>query len=223
MPYPRRRVLDRLLRDDTCAKVPRTGLGKLPQDNEDAGRPHGADEERTKYARAATKRRREKAPQKPGGPEGVVWCLPAVHDELERLVAKASRAQGQLESFYIDRYEVTNKRFKRFVDATGRPHPEHWKGGRIPDGREDHPVVYVSWADADAFCKWEAKRLPTEQEWEKAARGTDGRTFPWGDKFDRNKGNTPVQERGHAALSGASRTARARTGVYDIGQQRLRR
>jgi formylglycine-generating enzyme required for sulfatase activity len=96
-----------------------------------------------------------------------------------------------IKAFYIDKYEVTNRRYKKFVDATGHQAPRHWTEGRIPAGREDHPVVYLTWNDADAFCHWEGKRLPHEYEWEKAARGEDARTFPWGDKFSRYKANTP--------------------------------
>jgi formylglycine-generating enzyme required for sulfatase activity len=94
-------------------------------------------------------------------------------------------------AFYIDKYEVTNEEYKKFVTATGRQIPLHWEdaGGDIPSGKEKHPVVYVSWEDAAAYCKWAGKRLPSEAEWEKAARGTDGRLFPWGDKFSRKKLN----------------------------------
>jgi formylglycine-generating enzyme required for sulfatase activity len=108
-----------------------------------------------------------------------------------------------VDAFYIDKYEVTNKDYKKFVEATGHKIPLHWEdaGGDIPKGKEKHPVVYVSWEDAVAYCEWVNKRLPTEPEWEKAARGTDARLFPWGDKFEkknlnyeksRKNGTTPV-------------------------------
>jgi formylglycine-generating enzyme required for sulfatase activity len=101
-----------------------------------------------------------------------------------------SRREVHLDAFYMDRTPVTNRQFARFMQVTGyRPQhrgPEagrflaHWVRGAIPRGLEEHPVVNVSWEDACAYASWAGKRLPSEAEWEKAARGTDGRKYPWG-------------------------------------------
>lgn len=96
-----------------------------------------------------------------------------------------------LGSFSIDRYEVTNADYLEFVTATKHRIPENnnpratlWSDHGPMPGTERHPVVNVSWTDADAYCRWAGKRLPTEAEWEKAARGTDGRRYPWGNDWD---------------------------------------
>jgi formylglycine-generating enzyme required for sulfatase activity len=95
-----------------------------------------------------------------------------------------------LNAFLIDKYPVTNAQYKMFVDITGHRPPPHWvgAGGTYPIDQADHPVVNVSWHDANAYAKWVNKRLPTEAEWEKAARGQKGQVYPWGDAF--RKDNT---------------------------------
>jgi formylglycine-generating enzyme required for sulfatase activity/predicted Ser/Thr protein kinase len=93
-----------------------------------------------------------------------------------------------LDAFYLARYPVTNRQFQAFVEATGyRPADAeahrflaHFRHGLCPPALADHPVVFVSWTDARAYCRWAARRLPTEAEWEKAARGPDGNKYPWG-------------------------------------------
>lgn len=106
-----------------------------------------------------------------------------------------------LKGFFIDRFEVTALKYRDFLEATGRTPPGDprfpeiypWaREGGVPKEFENHPVIYVSWGDAEAFCGWAGKRLPTEAEWEKAARGPDGRIWPWGNIFDARKAN--VQE-----------------------------
>lgn len=92
-----------------------------------------------------------------------------------------NKQQVQLEDFWISKTPITNAQYKAFVDATGYQKPQHWGNGRAPAGKEQHPVTYVSWEDAQAFCRWAGVQLPGERQWEKAARGADGRTYPWGE------------------------------------------
>jgi len=98
------------------------------------------------------------------------------------------RHEVYLDTFSIDKFEVTNGRYLAFIKATGHRAPHHpkdldrnlWQGGLMPESIAERPVINVDWFDAEAYCRWAGKRLPTEAEWEKAARGTDDRRFPWG-------------------------------------------
>lgn len=100
----------------------------------------------------------------------------------------AAPVRGALPAFYIDRFEVTNQQFRRFVEATGYQAQGRWRRYATA-GRERHPVIAVSWYDAEAYARWAGKRLPTEREWEKAARGGDGRRYPWGNPWDPSRLN----------------------------------
>ena len=96
---------------------------------------------------------------------------------------------ASLPAFYIDKTEVSNAAYAQFCQATGRPLPDDF-----PSDQPNLPVVYVTVDDARDFAKWAGKRLPTDMEWEKAARGADGRTFPWGDERDASRANTGANE-----------------------------
>ena len=101
-----------------------------------------------------------------------------------------------LRDFYIGKYPITNAQYKRYTEATGQESPAHWSGRVIPGRKDSHPVVHVSWDDAQGYGRWLAReigelfRLPTEAEWEKAAQGSQRRTYPWGDEFDQSVCNS---------------------------------
>lgn len=83
-----------------------------------------------------------------------------------------------VDAFYIDKYQITNAQYEKFVEETKHRRPSFWEDSRF--NNPNQPVVGISWDDAVAYAKWAGKRLPKEIEWEKAARGTDGREYPWG-------------------------------------------
>ena len=84
--------------------------------------------------------------------------------------------------FWLARTPVTNAQYRRFTTMTAYRKPDHWVDGRIPSDKQNHPVVNISWKDALAFCRWAGLRLPSAEEWEKAARGPKGHTYPWGER-----------------------------------------
>ncbi len=104
--------------------------------------------------------------------------------------------------FFIDLTEVTNEQYQKFVDATGHQPPPMWKGNHFPEGANTLPVTDVSWEDADAYAKWvgDGKRLPTEEEWEFAARGTDGRLYPWGPEWKADASNSKTDDKDERGL-----------------------
>lgn len=111
--------------------------------------------------------------------------------DLERADAQNHPQHSvRLGAFEIDKYPVTNAQYAKFVAATGHRPPLHWKDGKIPLHELKHPVTLVSWFDAAAYAKWANKRLPTEAEWEKAARGSDARRWPWGNTMEPTRLNT---------------------------------
>jgi formylglycine-generating enzyme required for sulfatase activity len=128
-------------------------------------------------------------------PEGMVWVGsgPFILGGQYGFPAQVARIE---EGFFVARTPVTNAEYARFVAATDHEPPQHWRGGIPPEELRGHPVVYVSWRDATAYAEWAGVQLLTEQEWEKAARGIDGRLYPWGDAFDSERCNTEESGKG---------------------------
>jgi formylglycine-generating enzyme required for sulfatase activity len=117
-------------------------------------------------------------------------------DEYERPAHKVT-----VKPFFIDLYEVTREDYKKCLDAQKCPLPQGWTNGSYPEGTARQPVTGVTWDAANAYAQWAGKRLPTEEEWEFAARGTDGRRYPWGNDW----------KQGFANANGAS------SGLADVG------
>jgi formylglycine-generating enzyme required for sulfatase activity len=127
-----------------------------------------------------------------------------------------------LPDYYMARTAVTNAQYAAFVYATGHEQPILWEGGKPPTGKEDHPVVFVSWHDAVAYCDWLAEvtgkpyRLPSEAEWEKGARGTDGYIYPWGNQWDEERCNSGEDDEWHTTPVGAYPEGASPYGLQDM-------
>jgi len=113
-------------------------------------------------------------------------------DGIQALEDERPSHRPWLDAFTIDAHEVTTAQYSAFVTAAGRPAPWQWETVDFSQ-HGDRPVIGIDWFDADAYCRWKGKRLPTEAEWEKAARGTDGRLYPWGNQ-------TPTKDLANFAL-----------------------
>lgn len=122
----------------------------------------------------------------------IVELMPKEYQqEDEKFVDMTKIPSGKVtRPFWLDKYPVTNSAFAEFISKTGFKSPKHWRNGKVPTRKKNHPVVNVSWYDAVLYAKWIGKRLPTEAEWEKASGYEDGRKFPWGNDFEENSCNS---------------------------------
>jgi formylglycine-generating enzyme required for sulfatase activity len=132
--------------------------------------------------------------------------LPEILDEKMVLIPSGSFIMGcddcrqdespehsvYLDAFEIDQFEVTNIQYRRFIIEKGIIPPRYWVGQDYPEGQDIFPVVGVRWKDAEAYCAWNGKRLPTEAEWEKACRGVNGSIYPWGNLPQPEFGNVGI-------------------------------
>ncbi len=149
--------------------------------------------------------------------EGYTWEGLDFQYPWEKSARRGHRQNLTVKPFYLDRYDVTNAEYKRFLDATHyRPKDDHnflrdWQDGAPKAGWENKPVTWVSLEDAREYAQWAGKRLPHEWEWQYAAQGTDGRLYPWGNTWNPKAVPEPNQSRellppadGDAHLLGAS-------------------
>ena len=140
-----------------------------------------------------------------GMPKEIVWLKDGAEMVLvpggEFLFGEAKEKREE-PTFYIDKFPVTNEQYAKFVEETKHPVPQvpqdwakpyNWRLGTYPEGQAKYPAVLVSWYDVVAYCRWAGKAFPSETHWEKAARGADGRKYPWGDEFEKGKCNSYLE------------------------------
>ncbi|HSQ51752.1 MAG TPA: formylglycine-generating enzyme family protein [Nitrospiraceae bacterium] len=155
-------------------------------------------------------------------PDGSMVLVPAGEFTMGSTMGDADEQPAHLvhvDAFLIDIYEVTVMRYAAFLKATGGNSPSDWKTVNQPIYQK-RPVANVEWAEAAAYCTWAGKRLPTEAEWEKAARGTDGRLYPWGNDPPTPRhahyGKTGSHNHGTLASVGTLEQGKSPYGLYDM-------
>jgi len=126
-------------------------------------------------------------------------------------------------SFFIERCEVSNREYSEFIRATNRAQPEHWRNLDPPPNAENLPVTFVNFQDAVDYCAWRGRRLPTEEEWEYAARGANAGTpesrrylYPWGDEWENRRSNTLESRLGYPQLVTSNPTGASPFGVLNM-------
>lgn len=156
--------------------------------------------------------------QIPEAPEGMLYVAGGVfrmgRDDGDTYESPAHEVT--IAPFFMDRTEVTNAQYAEFLKATNHRSPPDWKSGQYPVGTEKFPVVNVSWQDANEYAAWAGKRLPTEAEWEFAARAKDSRHYPWGSNWDTTKANTSESNLNHPVEVGSYPNAANPLGLLDM-------
>ncbi len=152
-------------------------------------------------------------------PAGVFEFMAGNTDQFIPYPVQKKSIPVKMSSYYMDKYPVTNREYYEFIQesnyktADTSNYLKHWKHGKYPEELRDHPVVYVSLADAQAYAHWAGKRLPTETEWQYAAQGNDGRKWPWGNEFLSRRCNNAL---GHSTAVKAFPKGRSPFGIYDM-------
>jgi serine/threonine-protein kinase len=154
----------------------------------------------------------------PAVPEGMIFVAGGEFamgnddgDEYERPEHKVV-----VPPFFIDQHEVTCEQYEKFTRATGHRVPDDWRNGTYPTDARRHPVTGVDWNDANAYAKWAGKRLPSEEEWEYAARGVDRRKYPWGNDWQNNIANAGASSLGHFSDVGSFPAGKSPFGLMDM-------
>ena len=123
-----------------------------------------------------------------------------------------------LKGFYIDTFEVTNERYKKYVDDLGAVSPANWENNDFLEGKNKEPVTWVTWFDAANFCQWAKKMLPTEKQWERAAKGTKGNEYPWGNEYQSSIANLSKRagSKNKPVTVGSFPKSVSKEGVHDL-------
>ena len=147
-----------------------------------------------------------------GAPPGMIYVPGGTSHSGSPDAAKKT----SLPAFYIDINLVTNRKYHDYMRATGAASPGHWIDRNLPQGMEEYPAVNITWEEASAYAQWAGKRLPSVAEWERAARGSDERPYPWGDEFDPLRCNTSESGIGELTVTGRYPRGVSPYGCYDM-------
>lgn len=167
---------------------------------------------------APTVKQQTAAPNAPAAPSGMVY-VPGGELKMGNDAGAVSERPAYkiaVKPFFIDRHEVTCEQYAQFIAATGHRAPPGWSNGRYPAEAAQHPVTGVDWDDASAYAAWAGKRLPTEQEWEFAARGAEGRRYPWGNEWQAAAANADAGNAGGMINVGTYAAGASPFGANDL-------